>query len=83
MKKAPRAYALVDKATKLIRMEPASRALAIFETREAARTAARVHEGCSVVPISLSRQNVTHTVVLSSEDQTTPRYLLREDGERK
>lgn len=55
MQAAPKAYALVEKATKLIRMDDATKALAIFDSRSAAREHAKSHAGTMVVPITLKR----------------------------
>jgi hypothetical protein len=52
----PIAYALVDRNTKLIRMEPDSTALAIFDTRRGAREAKKVHAGTMIVPITMKRE---------------------------
>jgi hypothetical protein len=54
----PPAYALVDKATRLIRMDDESKALAIFDSRQAARDAAKVHANTMVIPITLQRFRV-------------------------
>jgi hypothetical protein len=51
----PAAYAVIDKATKMIRMDDATRALAIFDTREAARHVSKLLGDTRVVPITMRR----------------------------
>lgn len=59
---SPPAYALVDKATKLIRMHDVTQCLAIFDTRQAARNARLVHPNTMVVPIRMERVKRTSSV---------------------
>lgn len=51
-----KAWALVDKKERFIRMDPFSLALAIFDTRDAARRASRRHKGTIVRPVTLGGQ---------------------------
>lgn len=54
----PAAYALVDKETRLIRMHEDTKALAIFDSRQAARDARKAHKNTMVVPITMNRARV-------------------------
>jgi len=59
----PPAYAVVDKKTRLIRMDPKSKALAIFDTRAAARALVKLHRGATfVVKITMERAKGVPTV---------------------
>ena len=59
----PPAYAVVDKTTKLIRMDPKSKALAIFDTRSAARALVKLHKGATmVIKITMERAKGVPTV---------------------
>jgi hypothetical protein len=53
--KNPKAYALLDTQTGRIRMHYGSKALAIFDTRAAARAARCEHTFTKVMPIVIKR----------------------------